>query len=289
MRKVQLCLPVIGLAVSLAIIIAWLRWNNLPFIWAMVVTSIMTLLTLGLMRVVAEGGVYWLKTLTGPLHIYKVFGLGHLLKGAAIVPLLPIYSILFLDVKTFMAPNIINSVKMQEDVRISRGRFHLNLILCIVVSVIVALALSVFLAYLFGAQQMQTWFYAKLPQNVFDQAQRIATTAPEVEAGNAFSYLFGAAWVLLSMFLRRSLFWFPHPIGYVMLVNPQMSAMWLSFFIGWVVKRLVVRYGGKQTYEKTRPIFIGLILGEALAILAWTLLGLWLGFKPGISLNSPSV
>ena len=283
--KVRLCIPVIGLAISLAVIFGWLMWNDLGIVWALLITAFLTLLTMGMMRVVAEGGVYWFQLHTSPFHLYNTFGLGNVLASKALVPLVPIYSVLFLDVKTFLAPNLANAGKMQDDVGSNRNKFHINIILCIVISVLVALGFAVFLAHLQGAQQMHSWFYSRAPQSLMDRAQRMATAAPEFNGGNAFSYVFGAGWVVVSLLLRRTLFWFPHPIGYVMLLNPLMRSLWFSIFLGWIVKKIVVKYGGKQTFDKTRPIFIGLIIGELIAIGVWVVLGLWLNFSPGLSLN----
>ena len=69
--------------------------------------------------------------------------------------------------------------------------------------------------------------------------------------------------------LRRALFWFPHPIGYIMLVNPLMARLWFSFFFGWICKKLVVKYGGKATFDSVRLVFIGHIVGELVAIFVW--------------------
>ena len=36
----------------------------------------------------------------------------------------------------------------------------------------------------------------------------------------------------------------------------------LTFFIGWVIKKLVIKYGGTGVYNRARPFMIGLIAGE---------------------------
>jgi hypothetical protein len=97
---------------------------------------------------------------------------------------------------------------------------------------------------------------------------------------------FGAVWVALSMFLRRSLFWFPHPIGYVMLISPPIAMLWFSFFLGWICKKIVVKYGGKKTFDAVRVIFLGLIFGELIATFVWPTISLMFDFQAtGITLN----
>ena len=201
-------------------------------------------------------------------------------------PLLPIYSVLFLDIKIFLAPSLINAAKMQEDVGGSRRKFHLNLAVTLAAIVVISIAFALFLSYMRGAQQMPTWFYSSCPQVVMTAAYNATTTPAHFQTTTALWYLVGALWTALSMYLRRTLFWFPHPIGYVMLVNPLMSRLWFSFFIGWVAKKIVVKYGGKSTFDKVRLIFIGLILGELFAIFFWNVLALLFNFEiHGIDLN----
>ena len=57
--------------------------------------------------------------------------------------------------------------------------------------------------------------------------------------------------------------WFPiHPIAF------PISAMWTthhlmaSIFVAWLVKSVVLRFGGVTLYRRTRPFFLGLILGH---------------------------
>ena len=38
--------------------------------------------------------------------------------------------------------------------------------------------------------------------------------------------------------------------------------MFFSVFLAWLCKTLVLRYGGPALYLKTRPFFMGLILGQ---------------------------
>jgi hypothetical protein len=36
---------------------------------------------------------------------------------------------------------------------------------------------------------------------------------------------------------------------------------WGSFFIVWVVKTIILRYGGYQLHDKLKPCFIGMVFG----------------------------
>jgi len=84
---------------------------------------------------------------------------------------------------------------------------------------------------------------------------------------------------------RRLIFWLPHPIGMIMLVNPIMSTFWFSIFLGWMAKTLVTRYGNKETYGKLRCMFIGLIFGELVIVVAAMIVSAYLQKPMYIDLN----
>lgn len=73
--------------------------------------------------------------------------------------------------------------------------------------------------------------------------------------------------------LRTTLPWFPlHPIGFVAANSWGMQINWVAFFLGWLLKVLITRYGGLKIYNRLLPLFLGLILGEALHQGLWGLM-----------------
>jgi hypothetical protein len=76
--------------------------------------------------------------------------------------------------------------------------------------------------------------------------------------------------------LRLKFWWWPlHPVGYLVANVWGSQWWWGPLFIAWVLKTLVVRYGGLRLYQKTVPLAIGVIVGNQLTDLVWPL-GLWL-------------
>ncbi|MFH1571301.1 MAG: DUF6785 family protein [Gemmatimonadota bacterium] len=67
-----------------------------------------------------------------------------------------------------------------------------------------------------------------------------------------------------AFFLRLPL----HPVGFVY-GTALGSYVWGSVLAGWAAKSLAVRYGGARTYQRLRPFFLGLILGELAMRLVW--------------------
>jgi hypothetical protein len=76
--------------------------------------------------------------------------------------------------------------------------------------------------------------------------------------------------------------WFPlHPLGYIAAATYPISQLWFSFFLGWLIKTIMVKYGGSDGIGKLRPLMIGLILGNLTAMIFWMLVG----FKTGAQIG----
>lgn len=63
--------------------------------------------------------------------------------------------------------------------------------------------------------------------------------------------------------------WPLHPVGLIMLFSLYGELCWASMFIGWLIKTLLVRYGGSAMYRKAKPVFLGFIFGEVFAAIFW--------------------
>jgi hypothetical protein len=94
----------------------------------------------------------------------------------------------------------------------------------------------------------------------------------------------------LLSFLRGRFLRFPfHPIAYVLLlfsiyyawISPYykgegtkgQEAIWIwgSVLLAWLLKKLIIKYGGMNTYKKAKPFFIGLVVGSVVCIFAWNM------------------
>ena len=98
-------------------------------------------------------------------------------------------------------------------------------------------------------------------------------TAPDVNgiiaicAGTVFAFFLGA--------MRLRFWWWPfHPIGYIAANCWGMHWNYMPFFIGWLVKSLVIRYGGLRLYRATVPLAIGLIVGDLLNQGIWSIIAI---------------
>ena len=91
----------------------------------------------------------------------------------------------------------------------------------------------------------------------------------------------GFVFCSLLMLARIRFPWWPfHPIGYAITSSWSINLVWMPLLIAWVLKGLILRYGGVKMYRQAMPFFLGLILGEMLVGSAWHLVGIYLDQVP---------
>ncbi len=68
--------------------------------------------------------------------------------------------------------------------------------------------------------------------------------------------------------------WWPfHPMAFVFLGGWPGYFHYFSFFLGWLVKTLVTRYGGGRLYQQLKPLMIGVLAGTMLGKLVPMVVG----------------
>lgn len=98
------------------------------------------------------------------------------------------------------------------------------------------------------------------------------------EAGRLYGVFAGMGVTSFLMIMRtRFLAWPFHPVGYLLAETFTMPWLWCPTLIGWLIKLLVLRYGGIRAFRAGIPFFIGLILGDYVISCLWAILGLYLG------------
>lgn len=79
------------------------------------------------------------------------------------------------------------------------------------------------------------------------------------------------AFITASLGVLRARFagWPLDPIGYLLCWTWGVQVIWFSIFLGWLAKQVTLYLGGGGALSKMRPVFIGLVIGETLAVVFW--------------------
>lgn len=81
-------------------------------------------------------------------------------------------------------------------------------------------------------------------------------------------WFFGFGEAALIALLRGYFHWFPlHPIGLAFQHTFGLRLYWFSLFIVWIVKIILLRYGGSRAYIAGKPLFYGLAIGYVVGVI----------------------
>jgi len=221
-------------------------------------------------RVVAAAGVVGARP---PMvaAFFLISGIGTSAIGAQGLVALSFTYVWQAEMRLFPMIAIANSLKLAEAIRGSKTRLFWGMMIALVCSLVGATIVILVLAYEHGGINLDQYFMIGQGTRVFTDMSRplLNPSAPDMR-GWLFTG-FGAAIEGLLMLAQHRLHWWPlHPLGFVICVGWMTGQIWFSVFVAWLLKLSILKYGGAGLYYKLKPLFLGLILGEA------TVAGTWL-------------
>ena len=87
-------------------------------------------------------------------------------------------------------------------------------------------------------------------------------------------FFIGAGAVLFFSVMRFNFSWWPlHPVLFLVWGCYPALVSWPSFLLGWAIKQLVVKFAGGKAYNQLKPLFLGIIIGEIIAIASTIVIG----------------
>ena len=264
------------LAGSLAFMGVWLWQSGLPAWVTPIYLFFAFVLFIGITRVVAEGGLAFI---FAPMIAsdFVAAGLGTRTIGASGVTALAFTYVWASDILTFVMASCANGLKLAEET-IKKGR---RLIFwAMLLAIFVALGSSIWaildLGYRYGGINTDPFFFGSAARYPFDNAAARLQALDGPHWQNWIYTALGAGVMGLLLAARQHLFWWPfHPLGFP--ISAVFGTMFFSVFLAWLCKGLVLRYGGPVLYLRTRPLFMGLILGQFVTAGLWYAIDYWAG------------
>ena len=232
-------------------------------------------------RLVAEAGLFYVGYKIFPLEIMLPF------TGTARVGAQGLMTfVLFnqgiqrefrVDTMTFF----LNNMKMREAAKIGKKWLFSAMWLAILIGLPVAGFSVLRLMYKYGGVNIGGWWTVSVARDIASKnATRYITSPLSTDPKSIFTMIIGGGVTVFLFMMRRLFLWWPfHPIGYVIAGSYSIYHLWWPTFLGWFAKISVLRFGGLKTYQKFKPFFIGLVLGECIVVGTWVVIDLILGTK----------
>ena len=276
---------VVGLIVAVVVVVGWLWVIGCPPLISLLFLLVVCVILLVLSRLVGQCGMLLVQTNFAPLGLVRSVVGDSAIGPGGLTSLTLHQASLYGDTREVMMPTLLNNTKMGER-RLNLRMLFLVMMFAVVVAYTVSYFSQVIGYYDFGADTVAPTYAVKQFPEGQCNALANAIQSPEkpfAKAGGVKHMAVGAAVMGLVYFLRSRLaWWFVHPIGILTAGTYPMQHLWLSIMIGWFCKALAQRYARGPTMAAVKRLFIGLIIGDAIAAIFWALLGLAIGRNLGV-------
>jgi hypothetical protein len=261
-----------GTIIGLIVMTVWLNASGISLIVVPLFLFGAILLFIGLTRVVAESGMAEAVASTISSS-FVVSGIGTGPLGPSGLTAMSLTYVWAADLRTFVMASTANSLKIIEGEGGRRRPLFWAIMLSIIITMVSSIWILLKLSYSYGGLNCNDWFFgggAIAPFNFF--ASKILNPS-EPNLLGWYITAGGAVGMLFLMFMRARFLWWPfHPIGFTIGPVWIMDQIWFTIFLAWLIKTVVVRYGGLRMFQKLRPLFLGLILGQFTCNGVWVLI-----------------
>ena len=270
---------VILLTVSSIILLALCQKAGMSITVATIFFLLYYLISMGITRMRAELGapvhdIHY----TGPEQM-MVWAVGTRRLGTTNLTVLSLFWFLTRTHYSHVMPHQLEGFKISTQVNISQRKTFIAIIVACVMGIFSAFWVLLHIPYQLGALAQIPWptvnAFGLEPWRRLENwlINPMVTSIPEtIFIGVGMLVTFGL------MFMRMKFFWFPlYPAAYAVTNSWAIHNIWFCLFIAWVIKIIILQYGGLKAHQKATPFFLGLILGEFTIGSLWTIIGILLG------------
>lgn len=263
-----------SLGVGWVLVLAWGNLAGAGVGWTALLLGLFLVVHIVATRLVCEGGMLYVQHPFRPLNLLLA-GVGTAGLGRPAIPSLALLDHLWmLDNRSPLLPTLLQAFKIGDRVGLRQHRLAAALALSVAVAVPVSLGAYLSLMYRHGGLSLNPWFTTYYTHNLYGTWTAYLMTQGEPATPTAFlTIALGAATMSALLLFHRLFWWWPlHPIGYLMGASWPMINFWFPIFLGWLIKSLVLRYGGAKIYRRLIAGFLALILAEFFAAGLWVVI-----------------
>jgi len=255
----------------------WLRWAGVPHVWAAVFVLIGFMVSILIARVIAETGMPFMRiTDVTPTYFMSVVPAAWL-TGAAIY-MAGFVTMIFQVGSRVSAAVIVTHAAGVDEEGTPREWIKMGYLMIVILMIgfVVGGAIHLHMGYNHGVtldgqnHVLNSWGASQMNQthSMLVRWARGSWAQPATRLRNlSGGILIAGGLYLACMHMPK---WPLHPIGMLLVGNFFGNNAWASILLGWLIKVLLIQYGGAKAFRRAQPFFMGLIMGEIFSAVLWT-------------------
>lgn len=229
-------------------------------------------MVIGLTRLVSAGGTLFIEAAFMPQDIMFT-AVGTASVPPASLTIMAFHSMAYMfDQQNFLMPPTMDSYKIASTQNWNRRRFMGGVALALVTALVAGWFVTLYVIHHYGGTRLAGNI---IEGTAFPFRKFVAPMLvyPSVWPLRNFvgMGIGGALLVVVTLVHRRFLWWPLSPLGLVIGGTSSMGVIWSGMFLGWFLKLMIQRLGSFRLYQRLRPLFLGLIVGEFFAAGVWTI------------------
>lgn len=258
---------IIGLLLGLLFMIAWLNAIGFSIPVAVLFMFFLLVFYFGIARILAEAGLINLD-LPINAHAFTVGMVGSASLSGPTLTGLGLSNAFARNWRTFTMVGLSHVAFWRNYLGENRGRLFLLVMLAFVCGTAISTGYVVYSGYAEGADNLH--INLRNTGNLFyDLVVKWMKNATQV---TTLEILFLAAGMAVSALLalgRYLFYWWPlNPIGFAIGASAPIRGLAFTLFVAWLVQVILLRIGGVRLYRKAQPLFLGILVGYVVGVLA---------------------
>jgi hypothetical protein len=264
---------VVGIAAGLLFLQWFCMQMGMSFGIALLFLTIYFGLSLGITRVRAELGVPHEINFVSPAQI-MIATIGTQSLGVKNLTAIACLHWLNRGYRCHPMPNQLESFKMAQGGRINLDRLIFATVALSLFAIVMTYWSNVDVTFRAGAEAKAVGFKDWVGAESFNRLNNWLAN-PERSHSAQFGWtIAGGLFVTFLHLMRTAFVWWPfHPAGYALALSYAMDYFWMAFLASWLIKMVLVRYGGMRLHTTAAPFFLGLILGDYVSGSIWGIVG----------------
>jgi hypothetical protein len=163
------------------------------------------------------------------------------------------------------APIQLEAMRMAADGRMERRRLAVVLAALAPIALLCLFWATLHLSYAQGmGSGKASYHFLSMPRTVTDELVGHLSYPAEPDLAGTAAIGVGFLVTLALMWLKLNIQWWPlHPIAFPIGLAWMTHSLLLAMFLTWLLKGLLLRYGGLRAHRAALPFFLGLLVGQA--------------------------